>query len=76
MSNDIWRERKTTIVRSETAQEAITGAPWLALLKFSGGEWNLTAAEREALLACGLIEATGSGSMLTLRGRQALRLAP
>lgn len=76
MSSDTWCQTEKTIVRSNMAQEAITGAPWLALLKFSGGEWNLAAAEREALLACGLIEAKGGSSMLTLRGRQALGLAP
>jgi hypothetical protein len=50
----------------------VTGALWLALLKFSSGEWNVTAAERDALLAYGLIQEEEDGLALTPYGRQVL----
>ena len=71
-----WREAEwTTMHDSAIGQIAMTGAPWLTLLKFSGGEWNLSGAEREVLLTRGLIESKSGGSVLTPRGRQALGLA-
>jgi hypothetical protein len=60
--------------RSEITHSAIEGAPWLALLKFTYGDWNVSPAEREALLARGLIEIKGGSSVLTPRGREALGL--
>lgn len=71
-----WREAEwATMHDSAIGQIALTGAPWLTLLKFSSGEWNISAAEREVLLAHGLIECKSGASVLTPRGRQALGLA-
>jgi hypothetical protein len=64
-----------TVSKAEPAF-TVSGAPWLALLKFSHGDWNVSAAERDSLLARGLIEKKGAATVLTPRGRQALGLEP
>jgi len=41
-------------------------------MKFSGGEWNVSMAERDVLLAYGLIRKEGERIVLTPYGRQVL----
>jgi hypothetical protein len=45
------------------------------LLKFASGEWNVTAAERDLLLAYGLVQKSDAGMVLTARGKRALDLS-
>lgn len=54
---------------------AITGAPWLALLKFCSGDWNVPAADLQCLLEMNLVEKANGRIVLTARGRLALGLA-
>jgi hypothetical protein len=45
---------------------------WLALMKFSSGEWNVSTAECDVLLAYGLIRKEGEHMVLTPYARQVL----
>jgi hypothetical protein len=53
----------------------VTGALWLSLLRFSSGEWNVSAAERDVLLAYGLIRQQEDVFVLTSYGSQVLELS-
>ncbi|MGZ8228881.1 MAG: hypothetical protein ACXWUS_04485 [Burkholderiales bacterium] len=74
MSTRTWCEAEQR-TQMEAKQAPVTGAPWLALLKFASGEWNVTAAERDLLLAYGLVQKSDAGIVLTVRGRRALDLS-
>ena len=52
----------------------ITGALWVALLKFSSGDWNIEAAECESLRERKLVEKKDDTIVLTRSGRIALGL--
>jgi hypothetical protein len=70
MSPATWNKAE-----SQKQHLPVTGALWLALLKFSSGEWNVTKAERDVLLAYGLIRNEDHGTVLTAYGRQVLELS-
>lgn len=72
MSSATWHEMENRGTHGLRHQPPVTGALWLALLKFSSGEWNVTAAERDALLAYGLVQTDEDGVVLTPYGRQVL----
>ena len=59
---------------AETLGQPITGALWVALLKFSSGDWNVEAAECESLLERNLVEKKNDLIVLTPSGRIALGL--
>ena len=58
----------------ETLGAPITGALWVALLKFSSGDWNVEASECESLLERNLVERKDDMIVLTPSGRIALGL--
>lgn len=72
MSAGTWRELEQRSAHWNSSQPPVTGALWLALMKFSGGEWNVSTAERDVLLAYGLIRKEGERIVLTPYGRQVL----
>lgn len=59
---------------AETPGPPITGALWVALLKFSSGDWNVESAECESLLERNLVEKKDDMVILTQSGRIALGL--
>lgn len=75
MSIRTWSEAESRAMQREGSHAPVAGAPWVALMKFSSGEWNVTQAERDMLLAYGLIQKSGSRMVLTAHGRQTLGLA-
>jgi hypothetical protein len=75
MSPATWRDAESRSAEYVKQQLPVTGALWLSLLKFSSGEWNLNAAERDALLAYGLIRKDGDAFVLTSYGSQVLELS-
>jgi hypothetical protein len=72
MSTSTWRELEQRSAHWGTSQPPVTGALWLALMKFSSGEWNVSTAECDALLAYGLIRKEGEHMVLTPYARQVL----
>jgi hypothetical protein len=76
MSADTWRELEKQSAQWSSSQLPVTGALWLALMKFSSGEWNVGASERDVLLGYGLIRKEGDRMVLTAHGRQVLNLSP
>ena len=59
---------------AQTLGPPITGALWVALLKFSSGDWNVETAECESLLERNLVEKKDDMIVLTPSGRIALGL--
>ena len=76
MSASTWRELEKRSAHWGSSQPPVTGALWLALMKFSSGEWNVSTSERDVLLGYGLIRKDGDGMVLTPYGRQVLNLSP
>jgi hypothetical protein len=70
-----WHEAENRSPEHPSQHPRITGALWLALLKFSSGEWNVSAAERDVLLAYGLICKEQDRLVLSAYGRKALELS-
>jgi hypothetical protein len=75
MSPAAWNKADSPTIEFSKQQLPVTGALWLALLKFSSGEWNVSKAEREVLLAYGLIRREQDATVLTPYGRQMLELS-
>ena len=75
MSPATWHEAEHESAEHGKQRLPVTGALWLALLKFSSGEWNVSAAERDVLLAYGLIRKEEDSTVLTAYGRQVLDLS-
>lgn len=74
MSTSTWRELEHRSAPWRSSEPPVTGALWLALQKFSGGEWNVSTSERDVLLAYGLIRKEGERMVLTSHGRDVLDL--
>lgn len=75
MSSATWREAETRSAAKVQQHLPVTGALWLSLLKFSGGQWNVSTTERDVLLAYGLIQKEDDGTVLSSYGKQVLELA-
>jgi hypothetical protein len=75
MSPATWNDADNRSTPYTQQSLPVTGALWLALLRFSSGEWNVSAAERDALLAYGLICKERDATVLTPYGRQVLKLS-
>jgi hypothetical protein len=75
MSPATWHEAENRSTHYAKQSLPVTGALWLALLRFSGGEWNVSAAELDVLLSYGLIRKEGDATVLTSYGRQVLELS-
>jgi hypothetical protein len=75
MSPATWNEAESPSTDYAKPHLPVTGALWLALLRFSSGEWNVSATERDVLLAYGLIRKDEDAFVLTSYGRQVLELS-
>ena len=75
MSPASWHEAENQATPYAKQRLPVTGALWLALLRFSSGEWNVSTAERDVLLNRGLIRKEEDGTVLTSYGRQVLELS-
>jgi hypothetical protein len=75
MSPATWREVETRSAEEVRPYLPVTGALWLSLLKFSSGEWNVSTAERDVLLAYGLIQREEDATVLSSYGRKILELS-
>ena len=75
MSPATWRDAEKQSAECVKQHLPVTGALWLSLLKFSSGEWNVSAAERDVLLAYGLIRKHEDAFVLTSYGSQVLELS-
>ena len=72
MSPATWHEAEKQGTQHAKQSLPVTGALWLTLLKFSSGEWNVSTAERDVLLAYGLVCKEEDTTVLTSYGRQVL----
>jgi hypothetical protein len=59
---------------SSNAAPTVTGALWIALLKFCSGDWNVPAADLDRLVEHQLVRKKNGVVELTGRGRAALGL--
>jgi hypothetical protein len=75
MSPASWHEADNQTTQYAKQRLPVTGALWLALLRFSSGEWNVSTAERDVLLTYGLIRKEEDATVLTSYGRQVLELS-
>ena len=74
MSAATWNKAENASTEYVKQHLPVTGALWLALLRFSSGEWNVSATERDVLLAYGLITKDEDAFVLTSHGRHVLEL--